>query len=106
MDLVKKTYSITINLPKSEQFGLITQINRCAVSIPSNIAEGAGRNSSKEFLHFLSIANGSAYELETQLLLLIDLKFVKEEKLTNHFELIKEVCNMNFALQNHLKNNH
>lgn len=103
MELVKETYLVTHQLPKSEQFGLISQINRCAVSIPSNIAEGAGRNSSKEFLHFLSIANGSAYELETQLLLIIDLGFLDENQFSRSFELIKEVCSMNYSLQNHLR---
>lgn len=103
MELVKETYIITYQLPKSEQFGLISQINRCAVSIPSNIAEGAGRNSPKEFLHFLSISNGSAYELETQLLLTVELGFTKLENIQKHFELLNEVCSMNYALQNHLK---
>ena len=103
MELVKVTYIITTQLPKAEQYGLISQINRCAVSIPSNIAEGAGRNSPKEFLHFLSIANGSAFELETQLLLLVELDLLKQEKLEKHFELLNEVCSMNYALQNHLK---
>jgi len=62
-------YEITSNFPKEEKYGLISQIRRSAVSIPSNIAEGAGRNSNKEFVHFLSIANGSAFELQTQLII-------------------------------------
>jgi len=69
MDLVEKVYRLTSKLPVDERFGLISQIKRCSVLIPSNIAEGAGRNSKKEFIHFLSIANGSSAELQTQLLL-------------------------------------
>lgn len=73
MVLVKEVYSITSQLPIEEKFGFISQINRCAVSIPSNIAEGSGRTSNKEFIHFLNIAISSSYELETQLILVEDL---------------------------------
>lgn len=71
--LVKDVYSLTKNLPESEKFGLISQMNRCAVSLPSNIAEGSGRTSEKEFIHFLRIAISSSYELETQLVLIHEL---------------------------------
>ncbi|MBU2018346.1 MAG: four helix bundle protein [Bacteroidetes bacterium] len=71
--LVKEIYIMTSTLPDSEKFGLISQIRRCAVSIPSNIAEGSGRTTDKDFLNFLSMSLSSAYELETQLLLLADL---------------------------------
>jgi len=67
MDLVEDIYRITRDFPNEERFGLTQQMRRCAVSIPSNIAEGAGRSSSKEFLRFLNIAMGSLAELETQL---------------------------------------
>lgn len=67
--LVIDVYTLTSKLPKSEQFGLISQINRCAVSIPSNIAEGQQRHNRKEYRQFLGIALGSAAELETQILL-------------------------------------
>lgn len=73
MSLVKEIYTITSQLPLEEKFGFISQINRCAVSIPSNIAEGSGRTSNKEFIHFLNIAISSSYELETQLILVDDL---------------------------------
>lgn len=63
IELTKSVYLMIINLNSDEKFGLASQIKRSAVSIPSNIAEGAGRNSNKEFKHFLSVANGSAYEL-------------------------------------------
>ncbi len=65
IELVKVIYDVTISFPNAEQFGLISQIRRCAVSIPSNIAEGYGRNSNKELIHFLNITLGSASELET-----------------------------------------
>lgn len=63
IELTKQVYLICLELPQDEKFGLNSQIKRAAISIPSNIAEGAGRNSNKEFVHFLSIANGSSYQL-------------------------------------------
>lgn len=67
--LVKEVYAFTSNLPKEEKYGITSQINRSAVSIPSNIAEGSGRTTNKEFIRFLEIAISSSYELETQLIL-------------------------------------
>jgi four helix bundle protein len=66
IDLAKDVYEVTQRYPKEEVFGLVAQMRRCAVSIPSNIAEGAARNSRKEFLQFLHIALGSAAELDTR----------------------------------------
>lgn len=71
--LAKEIYVLCSNLPVEEKYGLKSQIQRSAVSIPSNIAEGSGRTSDKEFLHFLNIAISSSYELETQLLLCQDI---------------------------------
>ena len=71
--IVKEVYAFTSNLPKEEKYGLTSQINRSAVSIPSNIAEGSGRTTNKEFIRFLEIAISSSYELETQLILAEDL---------------------------------
>lgn len=88
MTLVKDIHVATQDLPIEEKFGLVSQIRRSAISIPSNIAEGAGRNNAKEFIQFLGIASGSSYELETQLILLFELKF-KDEKIIS--PLIKEV---------------
>src|SRR5690606_5893692 len=68
-ELVTEVYLLTKSFPDSEKFGLITQIRRSAVSIPSNISEGCGRGSTRELIRFLNIALGSAFELETQLLL-------------------------------------
>lgn len=70
MDLVVSIYQITENLPAKENFNLVSQINRCAVSIPSNIAEGSGRTTNKSFSNFLNFSLSSAFELETQLILL------------------------------------
>lgn len=98
MDLVERVYAITKAFPEEEKFGLISQIQRSAVSIPSNIAEGAGRNSDKEFRNFLGIANGSANELSTQLLLSIRIGYVKERDLKEVFNLLVEVQKMNFSL--------
>lgn len=69
MGIVVMTYQITGNLPVTERFGLVSQMNRAAVSVPSNIAEGSSRDSIKDYKHFLRIALGSCFELETQLLI-------------------------------------
>jgi len=76
MDLFVEVYEASSKFPKEEIYGLTSQIKRSAISIPSNISEGAGRNSNKEFIHFLRIANGSSYELQTQLI--ISKYFTKE----------------------------
>ena len=79
MELVKKTYEVTKDFPDYEKFGLKSQMQRAAVSIPSNIAEGCSRNSQRDFKRFLEIAIGSAFELETQMILAADLHYVKKE---------------------------
>ncbi len=99
MDLVERVYSLMKMLPDDEKFGLTSQIKRCSISIPSNIAEGAGRNSKKEFIHFLSIANGSTTELETQLILIVRLSFVPNEEIEELLKLCSEIKKMNYALQ-------
>ncbi len=77
---VKEIYVATKDFPSEEKFGLISQMRRSAVSIPSNIAEGSGRNTNKDFSHFLNISLGSAYELQTLLFLSQDLEFLNEEE--------------------------
>ena len=78
-DLVKKIYTLTKSLPSEEKFGLVSQMQRCAVSIPSNIAEGKDRQTANSFRYFLTIARGSASELETQLLLCKDIYHIDIE---------------------------
>ena len=78
--LVKLIYQLTYYFPTEEKFSLTSQIRRCAVSIPSNIAEGWGRNSSNHFQYFLSVSQGSLSELETQLIIAKELGFVQSYK--------------------------
>ena len=75
MELAKAVYQMTANFPAEERYGLSQQMRRAAVSIPSNLAEGAGRNGAKEYLHFIGIARGSLAELETQMQLAVMLGF-------------------------------
>ena len=79
MELVVEIYKITEKFPSDERFGLVSQMNRCAISIHSTIAEGAGRNTSKDFDHFLAISLGSSFELHTQLVLSNRLGYVAME---------------------------
>lgn len=86
MTLAKDVYRFTESFPKTEVFGLTSQIRRAAVSVPSNIAEGAGRNGNREFLKFLYIARGSLSELETQLILAKDIGY-----LTDNLHLLQTI---------------
>ena len=86
MALVKEIYTWSTSFPAEEKFGLSSQIRRAAVSIPSNLAEGAARSGSKEFANFISIARGSLSELETQYLLAVDLGLAPESP-----ELMKQI---------------
>lgn len=103
MDVVENSYRATSTFPKEEKFGLTSQLRRSAVSIPSNIAEGAGRNSNGEFMQFLGIANGSSFELLTQLYLSERLNLITEEKVRPIINEVLEVTKMNFSLQRSLK---
>ena len=78
MLLVKEIYLQTKNFPKEELYGLTSQIRRCAISVPSNIAEGKGRNTDKEFIRFLQISLGSVYEFQTQLELSSQLNYIND----------------------------
>ncbi len=103
VDLAEDIYGITKQFPSEEKFGLVSQINRCAISIPSNIAEGAGRNSNGEFNHFLGISNGSAFELETQLIIANRLEYLDKETLDEIIKKINGIQNMTFGLQKKIK---
>jgi four helix bundle protein len=94
MDLVIETYALTAKFPKSEQFGLSTQLQRAAVSIPSNIAEGHARKSRLEFSHHLSYSRGSLAEVETQMILANRLGYVNREAIKTFWSLSQEVGKM------------
>jgi len=98
IELVKSIYEITQSFPSNEQFGLVSQMRRAAVSIPSNIAEGCGRNSDKELIHFLYIALGSASELETQIIISQELSLLQPEKSEQMQSLIFEIIKMTSSL--------
>ena len=91
--LAKLVYQLTKNFPSEEKFGLVAQMRRAVVSIPSNIAEGQARHKTGEFIQFISHAEGSLAELDTQLILSIELKFAPAET-DAAFELISELCRM------------
>ena len=103
--LVKEIYATTMNFPKEELYGLTSQIRRSAVSIPSNIAEGYGRQYKKETIHFLHIARGSIYELETQLYVAFDLKFTPEQRFNELINLIEECRKLLSGLIKYFENN-
>ncbi len=101
MALAKQVYLITKTFPKDEIYGLTSQIRRCSVSVPSNIAEGRGRGSDKEFIRFLNIALGSVYELQTQLELALSFNYISNYDEIN--ELSIEVEKMINSLINSKK---
>lgn len=98
MQLTKQVYVLTKAFPASEQYGLVSQIQRAVVSIPSNIAEGAGRPTQKELVHFLSFSLGSAYELETELLLAGELNYINVEQSKQINAEIVEVQKLVYSL--------
>ena len=103
MDLVEAIYKLTEALPSKEQFGLISQNRRAAVSIPSNIAEGYGRQSTGSYAQFLSIARGSLLELETQIELCVRLKYIQAQNSQNIQNCITEISKMLSSLISKLK---
>jgi four helix bundle protein len=100
MDLVETIYKLTQKFPESEKFGLTSQMRRCAVSIPSNIAEGAARKGDKELIHFLHIALGSLSELETQYLIAMRLAFIEKEDIVE--EQMIDVKKLLLGFRNYL----
>lgn len=99
IDLTVDVYNATASFPSDERFGLTSQSRRAAVSIPSNIAEGAGRNSMKEFNNFLGIANGSCYELQTHLIVASKLGILDVDLLKPLLEQIDELQKMTYGFQ-------
>ena len=97
--LAKDIYRLTQNFPTEEKFGLVAQMRRAAVSIPSNLAEGQARHTSGEFVQFISHAEGSAAELDTQLILSVELAFCKKAHAIPIYELIEEMRRMLNALR-------
>ncbi|MCF8451819.1 MAG: four helix bundle protein [Pedobacter sp.] len=92
--LAKEVYKVTSNYPKEEKFGLVSQINRCSVSVPSNIAEGSSRSSNKEFSYFIKVALGSLFELETQLILSNEFGILDSQELDKLVEKIIKLQKM------------
>lgn len=104
VEFVIKVYTATKTFPADERYGLTSQIRRAAVSIPANIAEGAARKTSKEFLQFLSIAQGSSSEVETELLIAFKLGFLSQVNYDDLRHEIESIVRMLVGLSNHLRN--
>lgn len=98
-NIVKNIYFLTKALPEEEKFGLVSQMRRAVVSIPSNIAEGAGRSTNKEFARFLDISVGSAFELETQIILCLDLDLITEKDFNVIEGKVQEIQRMIHSLK-------
>ena len=105
MRLAEEVYRLSARFPKHETYGLASQLQRSAVSLPSNIAEGHGRNSHKEFHHFLGITLGSLAELETQLILAQHLNYLTEEEISLALQNADEIGKMLKGLQKSLTTN-
>ena len=102
LDLVDLIYDLVSLFPESEKYGLSSQICRAVISIPSNIAEGSSRESEKDFARFLQIALGSAFELETQLIIAMRRSFVNEDKLSKIIDLIQSIQKRLYGLKRKL----
>lgn len=100
---IKEVYLLAGNFPKEEKFGLASQVQRAVISIPSNIAEGAGRVSPKEFHYFLNIAVASSFEVETQLILAFDLAYISEDTLNSALHNVQEIQKMLAGLMKSIK---
>ena len=103
IDFVTTIYKVTEKYPRSEIYGLVSQLRRATVSIPSNIAEGAARNHNKEFIQFLYISLGSASEVETQLLISNNLKYINDQDKELLISSLYEISKMLKGLINSIK---
>jgi len=106
MTLVKEIYAISRTFPGDEKFGLVSQMRRAAVSIPSNIAEGQARHTTGEFVQFISHAEGSVAELRTQLLIAVDLDYCTKSQAEAAFKLMAELRKMLNSLRRTLVTRH
>ena len=98
VDLVKEVYRLTAAFPKEEIYGLTSQMRRAAVSVPSNLAEGAARRNNKEFIQFLYVALGSLSELDTQVHIARELKYIKDKEIEGVAGLIEKTSKLIFGL--------
>ena len=105
IDISVEVYELIKKFPETEKYNLSNQMRRSAVSVSSNIAEGAGRNTDKDFLKYLGIAQGSTYELQTQLILSNKLKLITDKDFEDINSSIEELEKMNWGLQKRLKSN-
>ena len=103
MRLVTRIYLITKELPKNELYGLTSQIRRSSISLPSNIAEGYGRNSTNDYIRFLQIASGSLYEIQTQLQICRNLEYLSKDIFNEIYEQNREIERMLNSLIRKLK---
>ncbi|GAC1308348.1 MAG: four helix bundle protein [Mucilaginibacter sp.] len=103
IEVSKMIFQLTRSFPTEEKYGLISQMIRSAISIPSNIAEGCGRKSDKELYQFLNIALGSSFELETQLIIANEFNYVNQQLFDTTYTLITEIQKMITGLQKSLK---
>ena len=101
-ELVKEIYKTTGTFPQDELFGITSQMRRGTVSIPTNIAEGCGRNSDPELCRFLDIANGSSFELETLVILALDLEYISHDQFENTDRKLTEIQKMIYGLKQSL----
>ncbi len=103
MELVSESYKITRTFPKFETYGLMSQMNRCAVSIPSNISEGTSKSTNKHFSNYLENSLGSSFEWETQLNVAFNQKYLSEEKFKELEDKIKQIQKMISSFKSGLK---
>jgi four helix bundle protein len=102
IEVTKVIFQLTKSFPSEERYGLISQMVRSAISIPSNIAEGCGRKTNKDFYHFLNIALGSSFELETQLIIAKEFNYINQERLDDTCKSIIDIQKMISGLQKSL----
>ena len=105
IDLVAEVYKLVKMLPKEETYALSDQMRRAVVSIPSNIAEGFGRNSTREYVHFLRIARGSCFELDTQIIACVKIAYLSENETKLSSELLNEIIKMLSSMIKKLSSN-